>query len=165
MLSQVKREELNRKNDWLEIEQQAGDDAVQAAVARIQAELVQTDLDTIELLARYYFQMYQNDEIEQLIDSEIAAMEESKREYRSLQGEIAENFNIRIARYMAKERDVMAAEFDEVRSTYETLINTFTNDVVAQNQQYQLEMLDLLFKYSLRKDREYQQFQKELVHE
>ena len=164
-LAQTKRVEASRKKEWLDLEAIHADDPQQAAIARIQASLTQADIDALDVLSRYYFQMYQNDEVEQLIDNEIAAMEQSKQEYRSLQGDIAENFNKRIARYMGKERDVLAAEFVEVQNTYDSLIQTFTDDVVGQNQQYQMEMLDVLFKYSLKKDEQYQQYQKELVHE
>ncbi len=128
-------------------------------------ELLAGNLESFDTIARIQFQGEPDSEMKVMIQEEADAIEQNRSDLIAIKQEVIEKFNKKIAKRLDKERELLVEDNDILKETYHHALTTMKDDIVGENDRFQISLLDVLFRQSQNIDEEYKEFQEQLKNE
>ncbi|MBN1326543.1 MAG: hypothetical protein JW996_01205 [Candidatus Cloacimonetes bacterium] len=124
-------------------------------------DMLKQNVAAIDNIAEIAFQGSLDDEVIELIDEEVLAIKQNKKDLEVLKADVIENFNKQIGKKLDKQKKVLLTEFSDLKSTYDDVVIALQEDVNDDIELFQFNLLDILFIQSNTLDSEYLELQKE----
>ncbi|HHE37132.1 MAG TPA: hypothetical protein ENL20_00970 [Candidatus Cloacimonetes bacterium] len=128
-------------------------------------EILSGNLESIDTIARIQFQGEPSADMKQLIREEAVAIEQNRDDLIEIKQEVIEKFNKKIAKRLDKEKELLVEENEMLKETYHNALTMMKDDIVEENDRYQISLLDVLFKQSQTIDEEYKEFTEQMKNE
>lgn len=128
-------------------------------------DLLNSNILSYDLIADYIFNYSENNELDEYLNEEVAAIQKNKTEMYILQEEIANSFDNFISRQLQKQNDELEIAFNQLQDKYNDLLQTISSDINLENRKYEFELLDAMFKKSQEMDAGFLEMQKQMKHE
>ncbi|HPR16685.1 MAG TPA: hypothetical protein PLD62_00395 [Candidatus Cloacimonadota bacterium] len=129
---------------------------------RIYMSLASDDMAAYDRIADYLFRYKQNGTNDEYIASEVAAIQKNRAELIAMKSDISASFDNLISHKLQRENDEMNAEFTNLKVKYDEILNSVQHDINLENDEYEFNLLDLLFQNTIQMDREYNELQKKV---
>ncbi len=145
-------------NMWTQIEQTAKlKNADEIFVfAKKSKNLVQNNIQSLDLIAKYKFNPQMSDELSDVIKMQAENIEKNKKDLLVLRDDVLNNLNKKIAQKLEKKKNVLSDEFEEIKILYQQSIAAISDYIGRENVEGSLTLLDVLFKKSQKMDEEYE---------
>ena len=128
-------------------------------------ELLAGNLESIDTIAKIQFQGEASADMKLLIQEEAEAITQNRDDLIALKQEVIEKFNKKIAKRLEKEKELLVEENEILKETYHNALTMMKDDLVEENDRYQISLLDVLFKQSQNIDQEYKEFTEQMKNE
>lgn len=127
--------------------------------------ILNDNLESIELVANYFTKRKMDKDLKKLINEEISAIDKRKRQLVALKKEVIEKFNKMIAQRLSNKKEYLSAEFESLNLLYDKTLSMIISAIRKENENYQYNLLGILFRETQILDEEYKQYRDNLKNE
>ncbi len=153
--------------DWQKIQaiSEAGNQQQLSQKIAFFISILEANGEAYDRIADYLFGYSESPDYSEQINREVAALEKSRDELLDLKADIADSFDNLVSRKLEQQNNLLSADFANLKQQYNQMIANIEQDINLENSQYKFELLEFLFKYSLKMDQEYEMLQQRLRNE
>ncbi len=149
---------------WSEIKELAEDvdHEIVSLLADKYVTLLEQNLASYEVIAKYRFSGQPPQEFRDMIEEEIMSIEQNNKELEALKEEVIANFNNKIAERLDRQKQVLVVENQNLCDFYNKVLGEVVQDVKNERNKNEFTLLDILYKQAKALDLEYQVKQQEM---